>query len=171
MIQPHLLDRGFRSHPRNPKHFTLPLPSYNIKRWRRREALPAAWALGRESTIRAGEHWVFPPGMTHRGCGGTGRPWRCSITRFCADAQPQAHPGSKLREAARSARNAEAIVVWISASWICSEQLSASAQHNQCRKNRGLGALQHETWIWANPGRMVNTRRCIFISEPMSPPV
>lgn len=59
MTEPHLLDRGFRSHSRNTKHFTVPLPFDGIKEARSREA------LGRESAFRAGEHWVFLPGLTH----------------------------------------------------------------------------------------------------------
>lgn len=170
MIQPHPLDRGFRSHPRNSKHSSLPLPSYNIKERRSREALPAAWALGRESTIWAGEHRVFPPGTTLRGCGGIGRPWRCSVTRLRADAQPQAHPGSKLREAARSARNAEAIASGSQQDGFVLSSCPPAPNITNAIKNRGLDVLQHETRIWANKGRMVNTRRCIFISESMSPP-
>jgi len=136
MTQPHLLDRGVRSHPRNPKHFTLILLFHTIKESRSEEAPTASWALGMESEVREGERWAFLPGTTHRleqrGCGWIGRPRRCSVMRLHVDAQPQAHPGSNLREAACSALNTEAIVVGTSARRICSEQLPTGAQHKQC---------------------------------------
>lgn len=79
---------------------------------------------------------MFPLSMTHgleqRGCGRTGRPRKRSVMRLRADARPQAHPGSNLREAACSALNAEAFIVSISGRWICSEQLPTGAQYNQC---------------------------------------
>lgn len=104
MTQPHLLDRGFRSHPRNPKPFTLPLPLHNIRERRSWEALP-------ERGVGNGQCGQERAGCSRRArhthqkgkaadCGRIGRPWRRSVVRLCVDAGPQAHPGSDLREAA-----------------------------------------------------------------------
>lgn len=109
MTEPRLLERGFRSHPRNTKHFPVPLPFDKIKE-------QGSTGLGLKSTGCLWRAWH----MDWSGEAVTDwRPWRCSIMGLDGDAQAQAHPGS-------TCGKLSAQLPW---AWHC---------HNQCLGNRDL---------------------------------
>lgn len=115
----------------------------------------------------SGESWVRNPrsGQDNAGCSwghntrtGTERPWRCSVTHFPSTGTPRHGAAGHRSRRSRCLSRTDLF-------------RGAAHQHPTQPTQLRERQIRCPAWICANKGRTVNTRRCVFISQSMSPPV